>query len=260
MITPIKILISLFLLIPALSYGLPPEFTATYSAHTYGMTVAQATYNLKHSNNGLKFTQHSKPSGFATFFTDDELYETSLLSMHNGQLLLNEYSYTQKGSKYNKNINLKINWNDSDDKNITGNASGTVEGEPVQININAPVWDTLSFQIPIMMNYDESITEPKHSVLVKGKLKTYLFTAHGTETVSINDRVFNTMKVETKSVDNDKPLFLWIAPKLNNIPVKIEKWKKGKPHITMLLNSATFPSNKDLRFEPEENFEDFDDL
>lgn len=255
-ITPLKLLLGLFLLVPVLSYALPPEFTATYTAETYGTTVAQATYKLEHKNNGITFTQHSIPVGLAKYFTDEAIDETSILSLHKDQLLLDEYHYIQKDSKKNRDIHLKIQWHDTTENNISGNISGIASGKPVQLETNTPVWDTLSFQIPLMTNTSEKTTSQELAILVKGDLTRYLFITHGTEEVTIGNNVFKTMKVERKDDDKNKPLFFWIAPSLHNIPVKIEKWKKGKPHITMLLNSATLPSGKKLQFKTEEDFGD----
>lgn len=253
---PIKLLAYLFLSLPALSYAFPPEFTATYTVETYGMTVARAIYKLEHKNNGITFSQHSVPTGLAAILSNDEIDEIAYLSLHKDQLLLDEYHYTQKDTKKNRDIHLKIKWDDSSDNKLSGTISGVARGDTVQLEINTPVWDTLSFQIPIMMDAGKNMTSHERAVLVKGKLKTYEFVTHGPEEINLSDNIIKTIKIERKSTDKNKPIFLWIVPSLHNLPLKIEKWKKGKPHITMLLNSATFPSDKKLQFKIEEDFDD----
>jgi hypothetical protein len=253
---PFNCLTYLFILLPAPGYALPPEFTATYTAETYGVTVAQATYKLEHKDNGIIFNQRSKPTGFAAFFSDDGLDETSHLSLHQDKLLLDEYRYIQRDAKKNKNVHLKVRWNEISENKISGVVRGKAGSDHIRLKINTPVWDTLSFQIPIMLNIDKNIAPQEYNVLVKGKLKKYMFVTHGTEKISIGDNTIKTIKVERKDDKKGKSLFLWAAPSLHNLPVKIEKWKKGKPHITMLLNSASFPSDKNLQFKAEEDFDD----
>ncbi len=245
-----------FLLLPVLCHALPPEFTATYSAETYGVTAAQATYKLKHKNNGISFTQHSETVGVAAIFSDVTLDETSILSIHNDKLLLDEYRYIQTGDKKNRNTRLKIKWDKTSNSQLSGIISGKAGNNPVEINTSTEVWDTLSFQLPLMMSVSEKTIKNELKVLVKGKLKTYHFVNHGVEKITIGNNLIKTIKIERKSGDKNKPLFLWFAPSLHNLPVKMEKWKKGKPHITMLLNSATFPSDKNFQFKTEEDFED----
>ncbi len=248
--------LTLSLLLPTLCYAIPPEFTATYLAETYGVTAARATYKLKHKNNSVSFTQHSETIGVAAMFSNATLDETSILSIHDDKLLLDEYRYTQTGDKKNRNTHLKIKWNETVNDKLSGTISGKTGKHPVEINVDTRVWDTLSFQLPIMMSANEKTVQKEIQVLVKGKLKTYSFVNHGAEEITINNNQIKTLKIERKSGNKDKPLFLWLAPSLHNLPVKIEKWKKGKPHITMFLNSATFPSDKNFQFKTEEDFED----
>jgi len=248
--------LTLSLLLPTLCHAIPPEFTATYLAEAYGVTAARATYKLEHKNNTLSFTQHSETIGVAAIFSNVTLDETSILSIHNDKLLLNEYRYTQTGDKKNRNTHLTIKWNETSNDKLSGTISGKTGGHPVEIDINSQVWDTLSFQLPIMMSANEKTVQKETQVLVKGKLKTYHFVNHGVEKITVKNNPIKTIKIERKSGNNDKPLFLWLAPSLHNLPVKIQKWKKGKPHITMLLNSATFPSDKNVQFKTEEDFDD----
>jgi hypothetical protein len=255
LMTLIKSLIILLLAVPASGYALPPEFSASYDAESYGIVIARATYRLKHKDNGIIFTQRSAPTGLAAFLSDDELEETSHLSLHKNNLLLDEYHYINKGSEKDRDIHLKIKWGNSINDELSGEIHGVDGGKAVQLKVNRPVWDTLSFQIPVMMGAATKTSSNEYAIFVKGELKTYTFVEHGTEELDINDNVIKTIKIERQSKKN-KPLFLWIAPSLHNLPVKIEKWKKGKPHITMLLNSAFFPADKSLLFKTTEEFDD----
>jgi hypothetical protein len=259
-----KTLIGLVIFLPSMCFALPTEllsefpteFTATYTLESYGIVVARATYTLEHESNGLKFTQYSKPVGLAALFKKETVQETSYLSLHNGRLLLDEYSYIQKGSNKNRDINLKIDWIVSD-KKLSGRIRGTARDNPIQLKVNKPVWDTLSFQIPVMMNANEKNPDWEATILVKGQLKNYTFVTHKTEEITVSGHTLKTIKVERKNENNDKPIFFWIAPGLSNLPIKIEKWKKGKASVTMLLDAATFPSEKKLQFK---SIEELDDL
>lgn len=249
-----KTVLILLLLLPLQGFALPDEFTASYSLESYGLTVARATYVLEHQSKGLKFSQHSETVGFASLFKNETLDETSLLSLHDNQLLLDEYSYIQKNSDKNRDVSFKISWVTNNRNKLTGNVNGTIGGEKFNLNIDKPVWDTLSFQIPVMTNTTEQPSNWKASMLVKGQLKNYEFITHGTETISISGNTIKTIKVERKTEDKD-PVFFWLAPAFHNIPVKIEKWKNNKAYITMQLESASFPEKKNLDFKSKERIE-----
>ena len=252
-------MITLIMLFSSLCHAspdeLPVEFQATYSLETYGIIAAKATYSLKHKSNGLEFTQFSEPVGFAALFKKDTIQETSHLSLQNGQLLLNDYTYIQKGDDKDRDVNLKIDWIVSE-KKLQGQIRGTASGDTVKLNTNKPVWDTLSFQMALMKNTKEKTPDWDATILVKGQLRSYLFVTHGTEEITVGGNTLKTIKVERKGDNDNKPIFFWIAPKLSNLPVKIEKWKNGKASITMLLDAATFPADKNLQFKTIETFND----
>lgn len=258
-----RALINLVIFLPSMCLALPDvfpgklpdEFSATYTLEIYGITVARSTYTLKHESNGLKFTQYSEPVGLASLFKKETVQETSYLSLHKNRLLLDEYSYIQKGGDKNRDVNIKIDWIVSD-KKLAGRIRGTARGIPVQLKVNKPVWDTLSFQIPVMMNTNGKIPDWETTILVKGQLKNYTFVTLNTEEITVGGHTLKTVKVERKS-NNNKPIFFWIAAELLNLPVKIEKWKKSKTSITMLLDTASFPSKNELQFK---SIEEFDDL
>ena len=110
-------LLKVLVLLPSLSFALPLEYTASYDVEKYGMVVAKSNYSLKHENNGVRIIQHSEAVGFAALLRSDELDENSFLSIQNDQLLLTEFSYTQKSpDKKNRNIQLKIDWIQSDQR------------------------------------------------------------------------------------------------------------------------------------------------
>ena len=261
--TSVKISLIRFLqalvLLPALSFALPLEYTASYDIEKYGMVIAKSHYTLKHENNGVRMTQHTETAGLAALLRSDTLDENSFLSAQNNQLLLTEFSFKQKSSdKKNRNIQLKIHWIQSD-KKLLGNISGTAYGKKLEFRVDKPVWDTNSYQIPLMLNSKENATAQQYTMMIKGQFKNYSFITHATEEIEINGNAIKTIKVERTNDSNKNPVYLWLAPSLNNLPVKVEKWKNGKLQITSSLNHAQFPADKSMEFKASINeTEEFD--
>lgn len=247
-----------FLLIPFQALALPPEFIATYKAESYGIVAAQATYTLSHDGDGLNFSQRTEAVGLLSLFNNDSLVENSSISMHGDNLLLDEYSYVQRGDNKDRDIHLVIDWNQSEDNKLSGNISGIAAGREVNIKVNQPIWDTLSFQLPMMMHLPTPETKHNYKILVKGEARQYSFISHGEEAIKLGEKTIKTVKIERNSGNADKPFYLWVAPELHNLPVKYEKWKNGKAHITMSLKQVRFPADEQLRFDAEEYFDDND--
>ncbi|MCK5001921.1 MAG: DUF3108 domain-containing protein [Gammaproteobacteria bacterium] len=258
--TTLPHLLKVLVLLPSLSFALPLEYTASYDVEKFGMIVAKSNYSLKHENNGLRITQHSEAVGFAALLRSDELDENSFLSIQNDQLLLTEFSYTQKSpDKKNRNIQLKIDWIQSDEK-LLGKISGTAYGKKLELKVDKPVWDTSSYQVPLMLNTKEKASPQQYTMMVKGRFKTYSFITHGSEKIEVNGNTIQTIKTERDGGISKSPIYLWLAPSLNNLPVKVEKWKNGKLQLTLSLNQAQFPSDKSKEFKAvvDEN-EEFDE-
>jgi hypothetical protein len=75
---------------------------------------------------------------------------------------------------------------------------------------------------------------------MKGEFKHYLFENHGTEKIDFNGTQFITAKIAGKETKRDRAMFVWMAPELNNIPIKIEQWKNGGLKSTVVLESVTY--------------------
>jgi hypothetical protein len=242
-------LLKVLVFLPSLSFALPLEYTASYDVEKFGMVIAKSNYSLKHENNGVRITQHSEAVGFVALLSSDELDENSFLSIHNDQLLLTEFSYTQKSpDKKNRNIQLKIDWIQSDEK-LLGKISGTAYGKKLELKVDKPVWDTSSYQVPLMLNTKEKAAPQQYTIMVKGRFKTYSFITHGSEKIEVNGKTIQTIKTERDGGTSKSAIYLWLAPSLNNLPVKVEKWKNGKLQLTMSLNQVQFPSDKSIEFK-----------
>ena len=250
----------LYLFSPLQALAFPPDFNAIYQVESHGLVAAQATYKLTHEGQELNFSQHSKAVGFAALFRTDTLIDNSLMSLHDDQLLLKEYSYVQRSHNKDIDIHLAIDWNQSTKDKLHGEISGMSSGAIISSTVNHPVWDTLSFQIPMMMQAPKSPDEQLHAILVKGEIKNYSFISHGEEMIDVAGNTIKTIKIEKNSGNSDRPFYFWMAPELYNLPVKMEKWKNGKPHITMSLYQARFPANDKLRFDADDSSDNFDDI
>lgn len=255
-----KLLLGIILL-PSVSFALPMEYTATYDIEKYGMVVAQSEYSLKHESNGIRITQHSEPVGLAALLRKDVLDENSFLSNQNNQLLLTEFSYKQiSPDNKNRSIQLKIDWIQSEEK-LLGKVNGTAYGKKLELKVNKPVWDTSSYQVPLMTHTKEGAKPQKITMMVKGHFREYRFITHGTEEIEVNGNTIKTIKTERDGGKNKNPIYMWLAPSLHNLPAKIEKWKNGKLELTMLLNQAQFPSDKTMLFKAAtDTSEELDDL
>ncbi|UCB54734.1 MAG: DUF3108 domain-containing protein [Thiotrichales bacterium] len=227
---------------PAVSSAkeLPHEFSANYALEMFGTVLARATYTLEHTEDGLTMTQSTRPAGLIAMLRNDKIDVRSDMIVDNGRVLLVNYSYTHTGDEKDRNIRFNIDWKANNKQELAGKATGIYEGKAVDIDLQNPVWDPLSIQVPIMLDANKKLPPHEHGLFMKGEFKHYLFENHGNETFRYNGTAFAAVKIVGRETKRDRAMYVWLLPELHNIPVKIEQWKNGEHKSTVFLESVSF--------------------
>ena len=226
---------------------LPDEFTANYALEMFGTVMARAEYKLVHSENGLYMTQSTRPAGLVALLRDDKIDVRSDMVITDGQILLVKYDYRHTGDDKDRDVRFQIDWRSDAERGLVGKVIGVHEGKQVDIDIDTPVWDPLSIQVPIMLDTQKQLPPHEHGLFMKGEFKHYLFENHGREKIVSNGEEFDTIKVAGRETKRDRAMYVWLAPALNNLPVKIEQWKEGKLKSTVVLESVSFAKDNGTR-------------
>lgn len=229
------------------SIELPEEFSANYALEIYGTVLARARYTLEHTENGLSMTQSTRPAGLVALLRDDKIDVRSDMVINNGQILLVNYDYKHTGDDKDRDVSFEITWKPDPEHGLSGKASGIYEGQKVDIDLDKPVWDPLSIQVPIMIDTDKRLPPHEHGLFMKGEFKHYLFENAGSEKVEYNSELFNAIKIVGRETKRDRAMYVWLVPELHNLPVKIEQWKEGELKSTVLLESVTFENKGKVR-------------
>ncbi len=230
--------------LPSSAAELPAEFTAHYALEIFGTVMARAKYTLEHNENGLSMTQSTRPAGIVALLRDDKIDVRSDMIIRNGQILLTHYDYRHTGDDKDRDVSFKIDWKSDPEDALTGKVTGSYAGATVDIDIDKPVWDPLSIQVPIMVDAKQNLPPHEHGLFMQGEVKDYLFQNLGTERISANGQDFQAIKIVGKETRRDRAMYVWLVRELNNLPVKIEQWKEGKLKSTVVLEKVSF-SNSD---------------
>jgi len=231
--------------VTAMARDLPHEFSAVYTLEMYNTVLARATYTLKHTDKGLFMEQSTRPVGLVALLRDDKIDVRSDMVIDNDRILLVSYDYRHTGDDKDRNVNFKINWQTGSKQTEIGKVSGVYEGDKVALDVDQPVWDPLSIQVPLMLDAAKNLPPHEHGMFLKGEFKYYLFENQGNEDVSFDGKEYNAVKIAGKETKRDRAMYAWLVPELHYLPVKIEQWKEGKLKSTVKLESATFNSSDD---------------
>ncbi len=243
-----------------------PEFSANYAVKKYGAKLAEAHYQLEHTESGYKFTQDTKLHGLAKLLGNDTVSAVSYIHKMGDRLLLQKHSYKQTGKEKNKNEEIDISWDDNNPENekkiIKGKINGTVRSKKINIETETPVWEALSFQIPLMIEANKDVEEYPYNAIIKGKISTYNFILSKVKTVYFAKKEYQALHLVRTDPNKNRKLSIWLAPELHNLPLIIENYRNGKEHSLMLLENITFKDEKPLIGEAsfEKVTEDDDDF
>ena len=110
------------------------------------------------------------------------------------------------------------------------------------MDIPAGTLDKLASQLGIMLALGRGETDITFKIADGGKLKDYRFKVLGRETLELAAGRFDTVKI-TKLRDNKRrETYIWCAPELNYLPVRIWQREKDDAVYQSDLENFTFTS------------------
>ena len=232
-----------------------PEFSAIYAIQKFGIKLAETDYQLRYTDSGYKFSQDTTLHGVASVFASDTASATSFVDEVGDNLLLTKHIYRQTGREKNRDEDIDIQWQTY--KNTReGKITGTVRSKEINLKTNTEIWDVLSFQIPLMIEFDEKVKEYPYRALLKGEIDDYKFVLGSSKTINFAGKDYKIIQLIRTDPKKDRQLHLWLAPALNNLPVIIENYRDGKEHSRGELESVSFNNKEALTASSTDNNDD----
>lgn len=204
------------LLANAASAPLLPEFRAHYSGYKAGIRIAESVVRLQREGAKFIYSSVTEPVGMLALIREDEVSERSVWQPHQGGIRPLQYHYTHKRSEKDRDVELVFDWKQ-------GEVANTVQGHTWTMEIPDGTLDKFSVQLAVMLDLQRSNQPLRYQVADGGKLKHYRFRRLGTETVRTKAGEFETVKLQRlRRQDNDRETYLWCAPALHYLVVRME--------------------------------------
>lgn len=197
--------------------GLPEKFEATYSLNVGPLHLAEMTRKLYPKGDGsFVYESHSKPVGYARWFTKSSLVERSEWRLDNNRRPLPTlYTYDRTGdADKERRVKLIFDWNRLEVTNI-------INSDPWKMEIPAGTQDKLLYQLSLVNDLIMGRrTKLEYNVADGGAVKNFKFEIVGEERIKTALGEFDTLKLQTKGT---RTTTLWCAKALNYLPVLIEQ-------------------------------------
>ncbi len=195
-----------------------PDFKATYELSRGSMKIGNSSIELSNGANGsYTYKSRSWPVRWVAWFLKDKLYETSRGRITAAGIRPDNYHYQRTGGRKEREANLTFNWK-------TMSVQNNVEGSMWEMDIPAGTLDKLVSQLGMMYALARGETDITFNIADGGKLKEYHFKVVGEETLELPAGTFETVKITRLREDNKRETFVWCAPALHYLPVRI--WQR----------------------------------
>lgn len=215
-----------------------PSFTASYTIHNLTLRALNiGTYVSKLGridSDQYHYEAHTRPAGMLTWLYKDQIDEQSQWRINDKSIRPLSYTYKRSGGSKHRLVELRFDWN----RRIVENK---VDGDKWRMPIPLGALDKLSVQLAMMLDLERGKSTMEFAVADGGILKTYRFKVIGKERLVTPAGSYDTLKLERQRDNNKRSTYIWCAPKLHNLPVRIDQREEDDSKFSMILTSYTEP-------------------
>ncbi|WP_372758805.1 DUF3108 domain-containing protein, partial [Litorivivens sp.] len=205
--------------------GVPLKpYRATYGIVRDGL-AAEVTRELHHSGENQWTLKDSARILFARF-------SESVIVKYNGvDVVPLEYTYQQSPGDRKDQV-IRYDWGKK-------RASFSLDSGTRHADLKVPSYDKLSYQIQLRLDLlAGQLQTPKTYHLVdRGRHKQYRVEKIGEQTISAGKRQIHTVKLRQTTAGKDRETFIWVAPDLDFLIVRMER-NEDDEQIQMQLKSV----------------------
>jgi hypothetical protein len=177
------------------------------------------------------FESRTTPKGLLKLVTPNPVIERSDFRIRNGVIQPLEFWYEDGSRKGEDNLHVLFDW----DKAV---AVVTAEAGRNELQLQSGVLDRGSMQVALMRDLAGS-GRPGVYLLADGdSLKTYEYAANGEQPIKTGLGDLQTLAFVQQRENSSRSTWLWVAPQLQYLPVRIERRKDGEIQTAFTLESV----------------------
>lgn len=208
-----------------------PQFSMHYHVLRNGWHLGNAVFSLQRRGHIYKFVSMAEPTGIASLFIHTHLREETRFTLKNGQLVPLDYRYTDSGHPDHDQL-ISFDWK----RNF---ALSHFDHHTKKIALKVGTLDRLLAQLAISRDMQQQgHPREQYFVAYKGKIKIYRLKHKGSSDVKAAGKNWRTQVIVRNDRDSKRKMTFWLAPRLHNLPIKMQQQAPGKATITFVLTSV----------------------
>ncbi|MCZ6559864.1 MAG: DUF3108 domain-containing protein [Gammaproteobacteria bacterium] len=204
-------------------------YWASYKVLRGKKKVGVSKVELTADTDGL-FVYRTKVSarGLARLFVRRDITGESHFTLENN--LPFPLSYHSTGAKKGDTQSIVF---DPSNNEISSEYKGTEKTLPW----SPGVLDLLSMEIAMQLQFSRGEVPTEYTLVEKNRIRDYHVEIEGTESIKTPFGEYETVRLWRQREGSDNHAVIWLAPDLNYLMIRFDKYKRGKKDFSILLNN-----------------------
>jgi hypothetical protein len=229
------LLASLVLPVAALAAEDPAiaTYTATYSVEFKGKELGSSEFSVRYlaDKELYEFTSRTQAKGMLKLITPNPVIERSHFRVDNGRIVPIEFWYEDGSRKGEDNVHIVFDW--SRQIALVSYQSGRRE-----MMLKPGALDRGSLQVALMRDMATAGKPSAYLLADDEAVSDYVYQDNGAATTATGMGQLPTQSLMQHREGSSRSNYLWLAPQLRFLPVRIEQRRDGEVNSAFTLQTV----------------------
>lgn len=215
--------------------GTPPPFTARYRASILGGLATVGEYRVSLSRTGpdrFRYRALSRSTGLLAWFRRERILERSDWTLLGDRIQPLDSLYERTRDGRTRRVRTRFDWS------VMRAVQYRHGGETV-LPLRNGTLDRILFQLALMRDLRTGRRPLTYRFIDSGRVKTFRFTVAGGARVVTPLGTFDTVRLERVPLPGERADYVWAAPRLCYLAVRITYRRAHRPALDLLLDALT---------------------
>ncbi|HEX2139264.1 MAG TPA: DUF3108 domain-containing protein [Woeseiaceae bacterium] len=171
-----------------------------------------------------------EPKGLSKLVARGAIQESSYFLTDERGVRPEQYRSVDTLSTDDQSVSFDFDWSEHA-------VEGTVDGQPIEFELDGRVHDRVSIQYQLMLDLLNGGASDEYIMLDGDELKHLEVKNIGSRTVKVPYGTFDVIGIQHGEKDSSRVTVLWCAQELDYLPVVIEQRRDGKVHVRATLTN-----------------------
>jgi Protein of unknown function (DUF3108) len=211
-----------------------PLYEAVYEVDYKGKNVGTSQFAVRYDaeHSVYEFSSRTVPKGLLKLLNPNPVVERSQFRVADGRIRPVESWYEDGSRKGEKNFHIVFDW----DRRV---ATVTGDGGRREVALKDASFDRGSLQIALMYDLLATGKPGVYLPATDDMPEPYEYTDNGEADMTSGVGELPTRSLVQQRPNSSRSTWLWLAPKLSYLPVRIEQRKNGEVQTALTLTSVS---------------------